>query len=86
MFSKFIRQWSGQWSGIKNMYAIKDQYDVKGKEKAIRTRERLALIYAFIAWNSFGIMFYMLLKNRIPTDPVERSMSFSNFQVQFCVR
>lgn len=50
--------------------------DVKDKRKALRIKQRLAIFYGFIGWNCFGITLYLLLKDKIPSDPAERSTPF----------
>lgn len=50
--------------------------DVKDKRKALQIKQRLAMLYGFIGWNCFGITFYLLVKDKIPSDPAERSTPF----------
>lgn len=52
--------------------------DIKDKHKALQIKHRLSLLYAFLGWNCFGILFYVLLKEKTPTDSVERSISVSS--------
>ncbi|XP_014467171.1 PREDICTED: uncharacterized protein LOC106740541 [Dinoponera quadriceps] len=47
-------------------------YRPKDRQLAIRRREKLATLYAFVTWNCFGILFYVLLKDKIPIEPEER--------------
>lgn len=49
---------------------------MKDKRKALQFRQRLALLYGIIGWNCFGITFYLLLKDRIPSDPAERRNAY----------
>lgn len=46
---------------------------IKDKHKALQIKQRLSLLYAFIGWNCFGILFYLILKSKMPTDSTERS-------------
>lgn len=69
MFNKFMRF----WHAVKYISAKKDRHNMKDRKEGIRTRERLALIYAFITWNTFGIAFYLLVKEKLPTDRQEKS-------------
>ncbi|CAL1687391.1 unnamed protein product [Lasius platythorax] len=49
---------------------------VKDKHRAFRTRQRFSMLYAFIGWNCFGVTFYLFLKDKMPTDSVERRKSY----------
>lgn len=49
--------------------------DTKDKQRAIRIRRRLSIFYAFLGWNCFGLAFYVIVKDKIPTDSTERSTS-----------
>ncbi|EFN88685.1 hypothetical protein EAI_12537 [Harpegnathos saltator] len=53
-------------------------YKKHDKQWGMRARNKLASIYAFIAWNCAGFAFYVLLKDKIPTDPAERRASLYN--------
>ncbi|XP_029669702.1 uncharacterized protein LOC115239360 [Formica exsecta] len=50
--------------------------DTKDKQRAIRIRRRLSIFYAFLGWNCFGLAFYVILKDKIPTDSTERRKSY----------
>lgn len=50
--------------------------DTKDKQRAIRIRRRLSILYAFLGWNCFGLAFYVILKDKIPTDSTERRKSY----------
>ncbi|GAB1862764.1 hypothetical protein CAJAP_03843 [Camponotus japonicus] len=50
--------------------------DVKDKGKALKIKQRLAMLYGFIGWNCFGITFYLLVKNKMPSDPAERRSAY----------
>lgn len=55
-------------------------FRIRTKQDALYFRQRLAIIYAIVGWNCFGVMFYMLVKDKIPKDPKERSkLIFSTF-------
>ncbi|KAL6256122.1 hypothetical protein P5V15_012244 [Pogonomyrmex californicus] len=54
-----------------------ERFGVKTKEQALFFRQRLAILYAFIGWNSFGVILYMLLKKEMPEDDTERRMAYS---------
>ncbi|XP_011052126.1 PREDICTED: uncharacterized protein LOC105144740 [Acromyrmex echinatior] len=49
---------------------------VKNKQEALYFRRKLAIIYAIVGWNTFGILFYKIVKHKIPEDPTERRMSY----------
>lgn len=58
MFRRFTERWFG----------------VKNKHQAAHFKQRLSLVYAFVAWNCFGVMLYSLLKKEMPNgNPSERS-------------
>lgn len=48
----------------------------KLKNKHEPLRRRLAIIYAIVGWNMFGVMFYTIIKRKIPEDSTERSNLF----------
>lgn len=57
---------------IMNYLGIKE---VKDKYRAVRIRKNLSILYAFLGWNCFGVIFYILIKDKIPIDKTERSIS-----------
>lgn len=48
----------------------------KLKNKHEPLRRRLAIIYAIVGWNMFGVMFYTIIKRKIPEDSTERRISY----------
>ncbi|KAL6446853.1 hypothetical protein ACFW04_001345 [Cataglyphis niger] len=57
---------------IQHLFGI----NTKNKQRALLTRKRLSIFYAIIGWNCFGIAFYVMLKDKMPTDSTERRMSY----------
>lgn len=55
-------------------------FRVKTKQEALHFRQKLSIIYAVVGWNCFGVLFYMLIKDKIPEGSKERSKPiFSTF-------
>lgn len=52
------------------------QFKPKNKNRALFFRQRLSLLYAFVGWNSFGVIFYLIMKDKLPSDPMERRKSY----------
>lgn len=48
-------------------------FRIKNKKEAMEIRRKFSLLYAFIGWNSFIVIFYIIMKKEIPEDPNERS-------------
>lgn len=57
---KFLEQW----------------FNIKNKHDAMHFRRKLSIIYAFVTWNLLGVMFYVLMKDKIPEDPKERRQAY----------
>lgn len=60
---------------IMNYLGIKE---VKDKYRAVRIRKNLSILYAFLGWNCFGVIFYILIKDKIPIDKTERRQAYKN--------
>jgi len=58
---------------------LEQWFKIKNKHEALYTRQRISIIYAIVGWNMFGVVFYMLLKNKIPENSKDRSKSISLF-------
>ncbi|XP_011155532.1 uncharacterized protein LOC105192943 [Solenopsis invicta] len=51
-------------------------FQVRNKQDALHIRRRLSLLYAFMGWNAFGVLFYIIMKDRIPEDSKERRIAY----------
>ncbi|XP_018047557.1 PREDICTED: uncharacterized protein LOC108686639 [Atta colombica] len=49
---------------------------IKNKQEALNIRRKLAIIYAIVGWNMFGVLFYKIIKHKMPEDPTERRLSY----------
>jgi len=58
---------------------LEQWFKMKNKNEALYIKQRLSIIYAIVGWNMFGIVFYMLLKNKIPENSKDRSKSIGLF-------
>jgi len=58
---------------------LEQWFKIKNKNEALYIKRRLSIIYAIVGWNMFGIVFYMLLKNKIPENSKDRSKSIGLF-------
>lgn len=67
-----LRKIAERWFGVKN------------KQQAQHAKQRLALVYGFIGWNAFAVIFYSIMKERLPEDSAERSMYRRFLDVWFC--
>jgi len=62
MIQKFGRNITERWFGVKTW------------QQAANAKRRLAILYAIIGWNTFGVAFYYIMKDKIPEDKAERSI------------
>jgi hypothetical protein len=53
---------------------LAEWFGVKNKHQAGQAKRRISILYAVIGWNTLGVVFYHLLKDKIPEDKTERSM------------
>lgn len=53
-------------------------FKVRNKHDALNVRRKLAIVYAIVGWNMFGVMFYVLLKDKIPKNPEGRRMAYGS--------
>lgn len=53
---------------------LKRWFGVTTQKQAEVITRKIAIVYAIIGWNSFGFLFYALMKNRIPEDAEGRSI------------
>ncbi|KAG7200179.1 hypothetical protein KM043_000614 [Ampulex compressa] len=40
----------------------------------VKLRQRLAIAYAIIAWNTAGFLIYSIISERLPTEPYKRRL------------
>ncbi|XP_018349802.1 PREDICTED: uncharacterized protein LOC108753011 [Trachymyrmex septentrionalis] len=49
---------------------------LQNKQEAMNIKRKLAIIYAIVGWNMFGVLFYNIMKHKMPEDSTERRKSY----------